>query len=168
MAATESTDLLVRVTRRLFIALLTLFTAALTLATLIPESQFIVPAVVVATGIIGGFVGLQRRLKDLTVCDLQLIADSWIYTWLSPMVGGILAVLLYILFISGLLSGQLFPHFVPDSPTQITTGFSSVFMQHAETYQDYGKLVFWSFIAGFSERFVTDVINRFEGPAIKG
>jgi hypothetical protein len=86
----------------------------------------------VISGFIGGFVGLQRRLKDLTPEDLQLISHSMVYTCLSPLVGGVLALLLYILFLSGLLSGDL-----------------------------------WCFVAGYSERFVTDVIGRFEGAAIK-
>jgi len=83
------------------------------------------------------------------------------------MVGGILALLLFVLFLSGLLSGQLFPHFVPDAPDQTAKDLSSVFTAHGEHYQEYAKLVFWSFVAGFSERFVTDVISRFEGTAIK-
>jgi hypothetical protein len=162
-----STDILISVTRRLFIALIVLFAAALAISAVVPSSRFVVPSVVIATGLIGGFVGLQRRLKDLTLPDLELIAGSWIYTCLSPMVGGILAQLLYILFLSELLSGQLFPHFVLDIPGSANTRFSSIFYQHAEHYQDYAKLVFWSFIAGYSERFVTDVISRFEGAAIK-
>jgi hypothetical protein len=28
-------------------------------------------------------------------------------------------------------------------------------------------LIFWAFVGGFSERFVTDVISRFEGAAVK-
>jgi hypothetical protein len=130
------------------------------------RSQFVLPVVVVMSGFIGGFVGLQRRLKDLTVEDLQLIATSTIYTWLSPLVGGVLALLLYILFLSDLLSGQLFPRFVPDGSSP-NTGFASVFEQRADSYKDYAKIIFWCFVAGFSERFVTDVIGRFEGTAVK-
>jgi hypothetical protein len=169
MANSEPTDLLVRVTRRLFIALGTLFAVALALIVwaAVSQSQYVVPPVVVASGLIGGFVGLQRRLKDLTVPDLQLIADSWIYTCLSPLVGGVLALLLYVLFLSELVSGDLFPHFVPDAGLQDPPGFSSIFMQHGERYQEYAKLLFWCFVAGFSERFVTDVISRFEGTAVK-
>jgi hypothetical protein len=165
----ESTVLLARVTRRLFIAifvLLVITLAAMTFA-VISNSQFVTPAFVVVSGFIGGFVGLQRRLKDLTVEDLQLIANSNIYTWLSPLVGGVLALLVYVLFVSDLLSGQLFPRFAPDVTSQPEVGFVSVFQQHGVSYQDYAKLVFWSFVAGFSERFVTDVIGRFEGTAIK-
>jgi hypothetical protein len=169
MTTTEAAALLMRVTQRLFIALGGLFVAALVLIiwAALSQSQYVVPPVVVAGGFIGGFVGLQRRLKELTVPDLQLIADSWVYTCLSPLVGGVLALLIYVLFLSGLLAGDLFPHFVPDSDLQGPPGFSLIFKQHSEHFSGYAKLVFWSFVAGFSERFVTDVISRFEGTAVK-
>jgi len=124
---------------------------------------------VIAAGVIGGFVGLQRRLKELTIQDLTLMSNSWIYTCLSPLVGGVLALLLYILFISKLVSGDLFPVFKPDAAQvgQAVTGFQTIMLQQADGYQSYGKLIFWSFIAGYSEHFVTDVMNRFEGAAIR-
>src|SRR5687768_2496382 len=100
-----SAQLLISVTRRLFIALIVLFSLSLTAAALLAESTYIVPLLVFASGLIGGFVGLQRRLKDLTLSDLELIAESWVYTGLSPLVGGVLAFLLFILFLSGLVSG---------------------------------------------------------------
>jgi hypothetical protein len=167
MVMSESTALIVKVTRRLFIAIFALLAVSLGVMTfaVISKSQLVVPVVVVISGFIGGFVGLQRRLKDLTVDDLELIGSSTIYTWLSPLVGGVLALLLHILFLSDLLSGQLFPRFVADANQD--PGFVSIFQQQAQTYQDYAKLLFWCFVAGFSERFVTDVIGRFEGTAIK-
>ena len=158
--------LLATVTRRLFIALVLLFASALSLVALFPTAHFVVPGVVIASGFIGGFVGLQRRLKELTHADLELIAQSWIYTCLSPLVGGVLALLLYVLFLSELVTGNLFPHFTADATHQ-ATDFSSVLQQHASSYQDYAKLLFWSFLSGFSERFVIDVISRFEGNAVR-
>jgi phosphate/sulfate permease len=163
------TELVVAVTRRLFVSILVL--VAVTLSILVyasaSDSELIVPAVIVTAGCIGGFVGLQRRLKDLTVPDLELIAKSWIYTSLSPLVGGVLALLLYVLFLSELLKGDLFPRFMVDNDVLPRNGFSSLFAQHAAGYKDYAKLMFWCFVAGFSERFVTDVIGRFEGTAIR-
>jgi phosphate/sulfate permease len=165
----QPTDLLAEVTKRLFAAifmLLLIILATMTFA-VVSNSQLVTPVFVVMGGFIGGFVGLQRRLKDLTVEDLQLISKSFIYTWLSPLVGGVLALLVYVLFLSDLLSGQLFPRFTEDTSSQPLPGFVSLFHQHGASYQDYAKLVFWSFVAGFSERFVTDVIGRFEGTAIR-
>lgn len=163
------TDLIVKVTGRLFLAIFILLAVALGVMTfaVVSQSELVVPVVVVVAGFIGGFVGLQRRVKDLTVLDLELISKSMVYTWLSPLVGGVLALLIYVLFLSELLSGHLFPAFQSDATSNLRAGFSSVFEQHAKSYQDYAKLVFWCFVAGFSERFVTDVIGRFEGSAIK-
>lgn len=163
----DISGLLVFVTRRLFVALVCLFALALSIAAFVSESRYVVPAVVIASGLIGGFVGLQRRLKELTLSDLRLIAHSWVYTCLSPLVGGVLALLLYVLFLSGLLSGDLFPHFIADANGSKVDGFSSVFQQHGNGYKEYAKLIFWSFLAGYSERFVIDVISRFEGAAVK-
>jgi hypothetical protein len=123
------------------------------------------PGVLISTGAVGGFVGIQRRLKELTAGDLELLADSWLHICLSPFVGGILALLMYLLFLADLLAGGLFPKFVTDDTTVHT--FESIFYQHGVTFQDYAKLLFWSFVAGYSEHFVTDVISRFEGTAIK-
>jgi len=165
MSNVESTQLLVSVTHRLFFSLVVLFSLALVTAIFLADSRHVILVVVITSGLIGGFVGLQRRLKELTIADLQLISTSWIYTCLSPLVGGILALLLYVLFLSGLLSGDIFPRFVAEEIPQV--GFSSIFNQHGESYKDYAKLVFWCFVAGFSEHFVTDVISRFEGEAMK-
>jgi hypothetical protein len=124
------------------------------------------PLMTLMVGAIGGFVGLQRRLKQLSDDDLALLADSWVYIILSPMVGGILAVLIYILFISGLLAGNLFPKFVADTNAASTQGLDALFLIHGEA-ADYAKLIFWCFLAGFSERFAIDIISKFEAPAGK-
>ncbi len=160
-------NLLISVSHRLFIALTVLFSIALATAIFTPDSRHIVLVVVIASGLIGGFVGLQRRLRELTIKDLELISNSWVYTCLSPLVGGILALLLYVLFLSGLVSGDLFPHFIADEKEENISGFASIFLQYGSSYKEYAKLIFWCFIAGFSERFVTDVISRFEGVAVK-
>ena len=116
-------------------------------------------------GLIGGFVGLQRRLKGMSDDDLTLLANSWVYVCLSPLVGGILAVIIYIFFVSGMLQGDFFPKFVPDDPDEKQKGLAMLFAVHGRTAEDYSKMVLWGFIAGFSERFVTDILSRFESKA---
>jgi hypothetical protein len=124
------------------------------------------PMAAFVAGVIGGFVGLQRRLKKMSDDDLTLLAHSWVYVCLSPLVGGILAVVVYVLFISGLLAGDLFPKFIPDAGplAEKPKGLAAIFAIHGEA-ADYAKMMFWSFIAGFSERFATDIISRFETSA---
>ena len=155
-----------KVSGRLFIVLVVLLTAAL--VALIFASEVIrVTLVVILTGTIGGFVGLQRRVKGFEDDDLELLASSWLYTVLAPVVSGVLALLLYILFLSELLAGDLFPSFeVNVDATRI--GIGSLFEQHAKDYTDYAKLLVWAFIGGFSEKFVVDVIGRFETSAKQG
>ena len=129
------------------------------------------PVVVLFVGFVGGFVGLQRRLKSLPDEDLELLANSWVCIALSPIAGAILAELVYLLFISDLLAGKMFPAFVPDPPTlddqgklidQGLQGFQAIFHVHCQTAADYAKVLFWSFVAGFSEKFATNIIGQFE------
>lgn len=119
------------------------------------------PMAAFAAGVVGGFVGLQRRLKGMTSDDLTLLANSWVYVCLSPLVGGILAVVLYVLFISTLVSGELFPSFVPDQSATTHRGFAAIFAVHGDAVA-YAKMLFWSFVSGFSEKFVTDIISKFD------
>ncbi|MCD4674935.1 MAG: hypothetical protein K8S18_02935 [Desulfobacula sp.] len=73
------------------------------------------------------------------------------------LVGGILAIILYLLFLSGIVAGDLFPVFIPDE--DVRTGFDSIFDQHAKEMKDYAKILFWSFVAGFNQKYVVDIIN---------
>lgn len=126
----------------------------------------VIPALVIIVGAIGGFVSLQRRLIDLSSDTLDLLSRSWFYTIQAPLVGGILALLLYILFLSKLVQGELFPTFIPDTdiPNAYLERFEIIFFTHGNV-ADYAKLVFWCFFAGFSENFVTNMFGQFEKSA---
>jgi hypothetical protein len=119
---------------------------------------------VLFVGFVGGFVGLQRRLKSLAPEDLTLLANSWVSIALSPLAGALLAELVYLLFVSRLLAGNLFPIFVPDDGATSVT-LKSIFAVHCPSAADYAKILFWSFLAGFSEKFATNLVGQFEMPA---
>lgn len=36
-------------------------------------------------------------------------------------------------------------------------------IQHAKGHTDYGKLLFWSFVAGFNQNYVVDLIETMKG-----
>lgn len=130
-----------------------------------PESnqRLMISWLVFECGIIGGFVSIQQRLKDIELEELKLLSESWATILVIPLYGGIFALVLYVLFLSGLIEGHLFPHFyIPDFGDKPSTDNIKAFL--TETYpsqgSDLAKLIFWSFVAGFSERFVPQVIHR--------
>ncbi len=165
----ERLKLIRQVSNRLFIALGVLLLIFIPAGFLVYWKLFAgaVPLMALAVGFFGGLVGLQKRLRRLPDEDLMLMAQSWVYTCLSPLVGGILASLTYILFVSGLLSGDLFPKFVADKGAAATDGLAALFAIHGQG-TDYAKLIFWCFLAGYSERFVTDLLEQFEGRTARG
>jgi len=120
-----------------------------------------VPMMVLLVGALGGFVGLQKRLGQMSDDDLTLLSKSWVYTFLSPLIAGILALLTYVLFISGLMTGDLFPKFVAEKDVA-ANGIQVLFDIQGQA-ADYAKLIFWCFLSGYSERFATDILSQFEG-----
>ncbi len=163
---TGRVEFIKKISGRLFIALVVLLTAAL-VAVIFASELIRVALVVILTGTIGGFVGLQRRVKGFEEDDLELLTSSWLYTVLAPVVGGVLALLLYMLFLSELLAGDLFPSFEANDDATCC-GIKCLFEQHGKDFTDYAKLLVWAFIGGFSEKFVVDVIGRFETSAKQG
>jgi hypothetical protein len=176
MTTNERLGLIRSISRFLFISLALLIPTLVVLALQPwhkdgPDPEPEMAYIVLGLGALGAFVSLQRRLKSLSSDDLRLLAESWFHAWLSPLVGGILATVLYCLFLAGLLGGELFPSFCqgiltlpgngaaePNRPS----GFAALFRCTADGPRDYAKLMFWSFLAGFSEKFVVDIIGHFE------
>ena len=75
--------------------------------------------------------------------------------------GAIFAILMLTLFIGGFVQGNLFPAF--SNTTWLTLNFR---------VSDWGKLVVWSFVAGFSERIMPNLFDRlveqFQSSPLKG
>jgi len=116
-------------------------------------------------GNIGGYVSVHRSLGDLSDVDVVELSSSWWSIIVPSFVGGVLALAMYFLFLSGILGAGLFPKFLqhvdinnkcPETPE---IGVLSLRCQYAETMADYAKLVFWSFVAGFNQKYVVDIIN---------
>jgi hypothetical protein len=98
------------------------------------------------------YVRLFRRL------DFYVIA----YSLVPVLVGIIGAVMLYLLFAAGLLKGDLFPEFhcmAAEQKCDSFRAFISDWMPKDAAAN--AKAIVWGFIAGFSERFVPNILNRF-------
>ena len=126
-------------------------------------------SVVFAAGSIGGAVSFIRRLQSLpnrgeSLGDfVELTGGAGQY--FSLIAGGVFAIVLCILFAAGLVSGGVFPVLeparLPGMPSAACARILDfAYVIHSYTFEDWGKLVIWSFIAGFAERFVPDTLDH--------
>ncbi len=161
-------ELIKIVNKRLFCLLLVLFVLLITYLGMIFYERSFLPLLplVVLSGLTGGFIGIQRRIRSLDLNELELITVSWLATSLPALYGGILAIVMYVLFLSEIITGPLFPTFESTQPMQeIGSGIESIINTKVVTYQDAARLIFWSFVAGYSERFVPLIVESTESRA---
>ena len=114
-------------------------------------------------GLIGGFVSIQQRLPTLELEELRQLSDSWTSIVLIPINGGIFALILMLLFLSGILEGTMFPkynHTTIDHDNLILSFMHWMLWTFPQSGPDVAKLLFWSFLAGFSERLVPQIIRK--------
>jgi hypothetical protein len=118
---------------------------------------------VFGAGLIGGFVSIQQRLPAIQLAEIRELSRSWLSILLIPVNGGVFALVLMLMFIAGLLEGALFPKYtaVPIDHGDLLNSFANwLAYTFPEQGRDLAKLFFWSFVAGFSERFVPQIIRR--------
>lgn len=121
-------------------------------------------------GAMGGLLSMQQRYQSVPregdpIDNISELMQNWSRLFLPAISGAIFAALLYMLFIGGLLEGDLFPRLI-GSPGSTNAGegitLSGLFNEaRPRAGSDYAKLVVWAFIAGFAERFVPDALSRF-------
>lgn len=123
---------------------------------------YILP-IIFGAGLVGGFVSIQQRLPKIGELELQELSGSWSSILLIPLNGGIFAIVLHLAFQGEILQGDLFPKYVSDSAENLTgvqTLAKWMKTTRPDTLHDLAKMVFWGFVAGFSERFVPQIIGK--------
>lgn len=124
---------------------------------------------VLFVGAMGGLLSMQQRYQSMSregdpIDNIAEMTQGWTRLFLPAISGAIFAVLLYMMIIGGLLQGELFPAL--DEQVQIKTpngvGLLALLEQvRPASSSSYAKLIIWSFIAGFAERFVPDTLSSF-------
>lgn len=63
-----------------------------------------------------------------------------------------------------MITGPLFPIFDKTTATydQNTNGLLNLFLSYSDNPKEYAKLIVWAFLAGYSEKFVIDILGKFE------
>ena len=111
-------------------------------------------------GLLGGFVSIQQRLPKISTEEIKALSTSWVSITLIPINGGIFSLVLMFMFIGNIIQGSLFPEYPDIEIKTISDFYYWVKNGHPVSGEDVSKLLFWSFIAGFSERFVPQVIMK--------
>ncbi|SDU02942.1 hypothetical protein [Nitrosomonas ureae] len=135
------------------------------------ESPSSVLLFVAISGALGGFVSCLRRLyafDDIFPHHRYAPRSSNFYlaaySAIPPLVGIISAAVIYGMFASGLITGELFPKFAcAQAGNDCKTLPDFLGYWRPEGAQDYAKAMVWGFISGFSERFFVDTLNQFGG-----
>lgn len=123
------------------------------------------------TGTLGASINNYRRLLTLGVADgklrtLEVVGGELptqlmtLQIWLSAVIGGFFGIVIYMIFVSELLSGELFPEFKilpPKSESGMSQLISATYLASSK---DAAKAIVWSFVAGFSEEFVPNLLKK--------
>jgi hypothetical protein len=117
----------------------------------------IVLLLVMVAGALGAFLSLIRRMNEVPIFNDPVVGFLSLkygkYSiYISPLSGAISALVLFFIFIGGLVNGNLFP--------TVECNGNLLVIPPLEGCENYGKLFVWSFIAGFAERFVPDILDR--------
>lgn len=121
---------------------------------------------VVVLGVMGGYTSCLRRVSALVggtdpIAAIQALSASRSSMVAAPILGVIFSLLLLLCFQGGLVNGALFPNLEVMPATTLETPFLQfLFGTVRASNQDFAKLLVWSFIAGFSERLMPDMIDR--------
>jgi hypothetical protein len=123
---------------------------------------------VTLAGVLGAFFSALTRLYNVDQASIALISPTvsklggrylLMYSLVPPIIGAIASVVIYVIFIAGLLGdGGIFPLMVCKTPPcdSVLTMLRDFGPKEAP---DYGKALVWAFAAGFSERLVPDSIQ---------
>lgn len=169
----QRTKRLLIISKRLliFAALSLVMTSIIFGLTFFLRERLMISWLVFECGIIGGFVSVQQRLNQIGSEELELLSESWATILVIPIYGGIFSLVLYSLFLSGIIDGHMFPDFsIAIFSKYPSTDDIVGFLTNTYPSQgvDVAKLIFWSFVAGFSERFVPQIINKVSSSTEKG
>lgn len=122
---------------------------------------------VLFVGAMGGLLSMQQRYQSISregdpIDNISELTQGWSRLFLPAISGAIFAGLLYMMVIGGLLQGDLFPAIPKATENPEGVGLLDL-LQHGrpDSSSSYAKLIIWSFLAGFAERFVPDTLSGF-------
>lgn len=127
---------------------------------------------VFGVGMLGGVFSTLLRVQKFKLCGISESralsqAGNQITVILAPAVGGVGAVVLFVVLAAGLLQGVFFPSLKPVDFGAGVDALENLFKIELASSSEAAKLYLLCFLAGFSERLVPDVMSRLSAMAEK-
>lgn len=123
-------------------------------------------------GGVGACVSFFLRFPKLVKVELDFMVTSWWSVVVPILMGLIMGGFIYIVFFAGILTGDggnglftsnLFPLFSsPEAEEGQPMSLKTAFQIRPVSVQDFGKLLVWCFLAGYSERLVPNILQNLE------
>jgi hypothetical protein len=127
---------------------------------------------VMVAGVLGGFTSCLRRVYTMTrsvdpISAIQSLTASYASMIAAPALGCVFAIAMHLCLVGGLVSGALFPSLSLEDAGQGAHMHFTDFLYGTVvgTSADFAKLLVWSFIAGFAERLLPDLLDTFSSKA---
>jgi hypothetical protein len=121
-------------------------------------------------GALGAEISMIRRMPALKDADVTALVGSWWGLVVPLLAGAVMAGFLYMAFMAGILTGDggdglftsnLFPSFTtPEAKGPLN--LRTVLEIRPVTIKDFGKLMAWCFLSGYSERLVPSLLQSLE------
>ena len=123
-------------------------------------------------GAIGSFVSVTLRIQGIRD-NTQLAQNIYSFKYslttvqIAPLTGMVFAILLSLIIYGGLVGGSMFPNINIHPPKDGAVIDPNSYTQVLNNIAEFSKLLVWSFIAGFSERLIPDMVDRLSDKARK-
>jgi hypothetical protein len=150
------------------VGLMAIFAAAL-LASYTSTHDPPLLVLVMLAGVLGAYFSALTRLYDVDQLTVALVTPTIsqlggrylvMYSLMPPIIGAIAAVVLYVIFVGGLLGGGgIFPSMGCSEGAKCNSLVNVLRYFGPKDAVDYGKVLVWAFVAGFSERLVPDTLQ---------
>jgi len=142
----------------------------LTLAFALMTAQMGTMFFALLAGALGAEVSIIRRIPSLKDADVSALVGSWWSLVVPLLAGSVMAGVLYLVFMAGILTGDggeglftsnLFPTFTAPQ-VKDPLDLHVVLEIRPASIKDFGKLMAWCFLSGYSERFVPSLLQSLE------
>lgn len=117
-------------------------------------------ALVFLAGALGGLLSCFRHFRLIPTKKNGSFEYSYsIQVYLCPLIGGVFGLVAYVIFTTGIIQGDFFPKFngLDNGHISLKDTFHSTLPVNTK---DVAKTLLWTFLAGFSERFVPTILDN--------